>query len=97
MDIFAPSHFIFRNMIERIEEFENLFDAVISRDNILVTGDSGMGKSFLTDRLVDKLSGRRFCFELNLRGIQSSHELLYKLLNNVKAAADESYNLKYQP
>jgi Cdc6-like AAA superfamily ATPase len=83
-------------MIDLNEEFERLFDAVIAREDILLTGDAGMGKSHMVNALVNKLSGRRFCFELNLRGIQSSHELLYKLLNNVKDAAEDSYNLKYQ-
>lgn len=83
-------------MIDRKHEFEQVFEAVIARKDILLTGDSGMGKSHMVNQLINKLSGRRFCFELNLRGIQSSHELLYKLVNNVKDAAEDSYNLKYQ-
>lgn len=83
-------------MIDRKEEFQQLFEAVVDRKDILLTGDAGMGKSFMVNQLINKLSGRRFCFELNLRGMQSSHELLYKLVNNVKEAAEDSYNLKYQ-
>ncbi len=83
-------------MIERTEEFEQLFDAVVARNNIQLTAESGMGKSHIVNSLIDKLSGRRFCFEVNLRGIQSSHELLYKLLQNINEAAEDSYNLKYQ-
>lgn len=83
-------------MIARNEEFERLFEAVVSREDILLTGDAGMGKSHLVRQLINRLSGRRFCFTLNLRGIQSNRELLYTLLQNVNAAAEDSYNLRYQ-
>jgi hypothetical protein len=83
-------------MIDQKNEFEQLFEAVISRMDILLFGDSGMGKSHLVSQLKNKLSGRRFCFELNLRGIQSSHELLNTLFRNVQDAAEDSYNLRYQ-
>lgn len=83
-------------MIDRSEDFERLFEGVVNRDNIVLSGDAGMGKSYLVEQLVQRLSGRRFCFEINLRGIQSSHELLYTLLNHINDAAEESYNLKYQ-
>ena len=83
-------------MIDRSAEFERLFDAVVNRENIQLVADPGMGKSYIIDKLIDKLSGRRFCFEINLRGIRSSHELLYKLVQNINDAAEDSYNLKYQ-
>lgn len=87
---------MYRDMINRDIEFQRLFEAVVSRNNIQLIADSGMGKSHIVETLINRLSGHRFCFEINLRGIQSSRELLYKLLENVNEAAEESYNLKYQ-
>lgn len=77
-------------------ELNSLYNQIMVRDNILLFGSTGIGKSYFIKKLKGKLQGRRVCFYRSLRGIISTQQYLNELIRDMREVAKSHSNLDYQ-
>lgn len=80
----------------RQSELSPLYNQIMVRENILLFGSTGIGKTFLIKKLKGKLEGRRVCFYRSLRGIISTQQYLNELIRDMRQVAKSHSNLDYQ-
>lgn len=80
----------------RQSELNLLYNQIMVRENILLFGSTGIGKSYFINKLRAKLVGRRVCFYRSLRGIISTQQYLNELIRDMKEVAKSHSNLDYQ-
>ena len=82
--------------LSRLDELTHLYDHIMSRENVFLYGSTGIGKTFLSNLLIDKLQGRRVCFYRSLRGILSPQQYLEEFVREISRVARNHSNLDYQ-
>ncbi len=80
----------------RQAELNSLYNQIMVRENVLLYGSTGIGKSYFIKKLKAKLEGRRVCFYRSLRGIISTQQYLNELIRDMREVAKSYSNLDYQ-
>jgi len=82
--------------IKRDKELQDIYDKIMSRDNVFLYAPGSMGKTHLIHQLQKKLEGRRVCFYRSLRGILSPAQYMTELVRDIKKEAPNHASLDYR-
>lgn len=80
----------------RVEELDLIYHRIIGRQDLELIAASGAGKSYLIQRLIEKLEGRRVCFRLDLQASFQIAQLLHLLALEIDHLSDKHPNLAFQ-
>ncbi len=81
--------------IARTQEISNLYDAVLTRENLLLLAPSGMGKTNLCKELIEKLEGRRICYYFSARGYVSLADFVQNFIQVLRENSVRFPNVDY--